>query len=99
MLLVSGSDFMASLMFSTSSSKSKNSLTPLSIASNVPAHTGSSGLSTFLSKNIGCTLHSAFLSSYTSHLHVRASGLAPNHLGLKQILKLNSKRNSDHLTS
>src|SRR5260370_41945043 len=98
MLLVSGSDFVASLMFSTSLSKSKNSLTPLSIASNAPAHTGSSRLSTFLSENIGHTLHSVFLSSYTSHLHVRASGLAPNHPGLKQILKLNGERNSNHLT-
>src|SRR5260370_1066503 len=98
MLLVSGSDFVALLMFFASSSKSKSSLTPLSISSNAPTCTGSSGLSTCCLENMGHKLPSTSLPLYTSHLHVRASSLAPSHLGLKWILKLNGERNLDHLT-
>src|SRR5260370_34495641 len=98
MLLASGSDFVALLMFFTSSSKSMSSLTPLSISSNVPTCTRSSGLSTCCLENMGCKLPSTSLPSYMSHLHVRASGLAPSHLGLKRILKLNGERYLDHIT-
>src|SRR5260370_32163198 len=98
MLLVSGSDFVALLMFSTSLLKSKSSLTSLSISSNVPTHTGSSGLSTCCSENMGRKLPSTSLPSYMSHLHVRASALAPSWLGLKRILKLNGERYLDHIT-
>src|SRR5260370_29530266 len=98
MLLVSGSDFVALLMFFTSSSKSTSSLTPLSISSNAPTHTRSSGLSICCLENMGHKLPSTSLPSYMSHLCVRASSLAPSHPGLKRILKLNGKRNSDHLT-
>src|SRR5260370_4490832 len=63
-----------------------------------PTLARSSRLSTCWSENIGCTLHSVILSPYTSHQHVRESGLAPNCPGLNQILRLNCERNSDHLT-
>src|SRR5260370_27248723 len=97
MLLASGSDFVALLMFSTSSSKSTSSLTLLSISSNAPTHTRSSGLSTCCLENMGLKLPSTSLPSYMSHLHVRASGLAPSHPGLKWMLKSNGERNLDHL--
>src|SRR5260370_21585221 len=98
MLLASGSDFVALLMFFPSSSKSMSSLTPLSIRSNAPTHTRSSGLSSCCLENMGHKLPSTSLPSYMSHLCVRASGLAPSHPGLKWILKLNGERNLDHLT-